>query len=170
MKLKCTVFMIALSVVFTACGDNHSPSSPKNTATTAPTLENINSKHIANAADTPEVWLSYGGTYDEQRFSRLKNINQGNVKDLGVAWTYDLETSRGVEATPIVVDGVMYVTGSHGLLFTHWTPRQAKSFGFIIQRFLAKTQPKAAAMWSIEASRWLKAKLLSVFLMAASKL
>ena len=38
-------------------------------------------------------------------------------KDLGVAWTYDLETSRGVEATPIVVDGVMYVTSAWSIVY-----------------------------------------------------
>lgn len=61
-------------------------------------------------------WLTYGGTYDEQRFSRLGQVNTGNVDRLGVAWTYDLKTGRGVEATPIVNDGVMYVTSAWSVL------------------------------------------------------
>lgn len=77
----------------------------------------VNADLIANAAATPENWLTYGGDYDEQRYSRLTDINQDNVKDLGVAWTYDLHTSRGVEATPIIVDGVMYVTGSWSIVY-----------------------------------------------------
>ncbi len=81
------------------------------------TLATVNSEHIANAAATPEAWLSYGGGYEEQRFSRLEQINQQNVHELGVAWTYDLQTSRGVEATPIVVDGKMFVTGAWSIVY-----------------------------------------------------
>ena len=114
MKFKYIAANLVLSAVLLACADNEPQDKIE---TNIPTLQNVNSKHIANAAATPEVWLSYGGTYDEQRFSRLEQVNQDNVKDLGVAWTYDLETSRGVEATPIVVDGVMYVTGSWSIVY-----------------------------------------------------
>ncbi len=55
-------------------------------------------------------WLSYGRTYDEQRFSPLDQINTGNVGDLGLAWSADLDTARGQEATPLVIDGKIYVT------------------------------------------------------------
>ncbi len=61
-------------------------------------------------------WLSYGLDYTESRFSRLKEINDGNVKQLGLAWSYNLESTRGVEATPLVVDGIMYVTGSWSIV------------------------------------------------------
>src|SRR4029077_12535127 len=66
---------------------------------------------VANAA-TSNDWLSHGLDYQETRFSKLNQINAGNVKDLGLAWTYNLESTRGVEATPIIVDGIMYVTAS----------------------------------------------------------
>ncbi len=66
---------------------------------------------VANAAATRN-WPSYGLDYAESRFSRLNQINTANVGELGLAWSYDLESTRGVEATPIVVDGVMYVTAS----------------------------------------------------------
>lgn len=62
-------------------------------------------------------WLTYGGGYDEQRHSSLDRISVANVANLGVAWTYDLATNRGVEATPIVVDGVMYVTSAWSLVY-----------------------------------------------------
>jgi len=55
-------------------------------------------------------WLSYGRTYDEQRFSPLDQINTGNVGELGLAWYADLDTARGQEATPLVIDGKIYVT------------------------------------------------------------
>ncbi|HVY89678.1 MAG TPA: PQQ-dependent dehydrogenase, methanol/ethanol family, partial [Hyphomonadaceae bacterium] len=55
-------------------------------------------------------WLSNGRTYSEQRFSPLKQIDASNVKSLGVAWEYRTYSVRGLEATPLVADGVMYIT------------------------------------------------------------
>ena len=55
-------------------------------------------------------WLSYGRTYDEQRFSPLADINDKTIAGLALGWSADLDTARGQEATPIVVDGVMYVS------------------------------------------------------------
>ncbi len=60
----------------------------------------------------PAKWLTNGRTYSEQRFSPLAAINTGNVKTLGVAWQYRTYSVRGLEATPIVSDGVMFITGS----------------------------------------------------------
>lgn len=71
---------------------------------------------MARAGSAHAEWLTYGGTYDEQRHSRLTRINTANVDELGVAWTYELKTGRGVEATPIVADGIMYVTSAWSVL------------------------------------------------------
>lgn len=71
----------------------------------------VTSERIIESSPAQE-WLSYGGGYDEQRHSALTAINRETVNKLGVAWTYDLKTNRGVESTPIVVDGVMYVTSA----------------------------------------------------------
>ena len=57
-------------------------------------------------------WLNYGLNYAETRYSQLDGITTENVGELGLAWSYNLESRRGVQATPIVVDGVMYVTAS----------------------------------------------------------
>ena len=65
----------------------------------------------ANAAHTPD-WPAIGVDYGETRFSRLDQLSTHNVKDLGLVWSYNLESTRGVEATPVVVDGVMYVSAS----------------------------------------------------------
>ena len=73
--------------------------------------------HRIKTASAAEEWLSYGGTYDEQRHSKLTEINTENVGRLGVAWTYDLATNRGVESTPIIVDGVMYVTSAWSIVY-----------------------------------------------------
>ena len=56
----------------------------------------------ANGKDSRD-WPTYGLDYAETRFSRLKQVNAGNVARLGLVWTYDLESKRGVEATPLVV-------------------------------------------------------------------
>jgi alcohol dehydrogenase (cytochrome c)/quinohemoprotein ethanol dehydrogenase len=63
---------------------------------------------MVKAESQPGNWLTYGRTYSEQRFSPLRAINDQNVGRLGLAWYFDLDTDRGQEATPIVVDGVMY--------------------------------------------------------------
>ena len=66
---------------------------------------------IANAEETKD-WLNYGLDYAETRFSRLDSVTAENVGELGLAWSYGMNSRRGVEATPIVVDGVMFVTAS----------------------------------------------------------
>ena len=57
-------------------------------------------------------WSSHGRTADEQRHSPLAQINDANVGGLGLAWSFDTGQFRGHEATPLVKDGVMYVTAS----------------------------------------------------------
>src|SRR6202790_3987361 len=70
------------------------------------------------AADSDSAnWITYGRTYSEQRFSPLKQIDEQSVSKLGLAWSYDLETLRGVEATPLVKDGVMYTTSSWSIVY-----------------------------------------------------
>ena len=61
-------------------------------------------------------WRSHGRTYSEQRHSPLTDINLENVNKLGLHWSYDLGTSRGIEATPIVHDGMMYVTSTWNIV------------------------------------------------------
>ena len=80
-------------------------------------VDAVTTETISNAADTPENWLSYGGGYDEQRHSLLTQINKETIADLKPAWTYQMRRDRGVEATPLVVDGVMYLTGAWSLVY-----------------------------------------------------
>ena len=70
------------------------------------------------AADADRAnWLTHGRTYAEQRYSPLDDINDGNVADLELLWTFPTGLTRGHEATPIVVDGVLYFTGSWSVVF-----------------------------------------------------
>src|SRR5688572_6075788 len=62
-------------------------------------------------------WLSNGRDYYEQRFSPLTEINDANVDKLGLAWQFETATERGLEATPLVVDGVMYTTASWSVTY-----------------------------------------------------
>ena len=80
------------------------------TAVAAPA--NVTGASIEANAKSGKEWPSHGLGYAETRFSRLAQVSDANVKNLGLAWTYNLESTRGVESTPLVVDGVMYVTAS----------------------------------------------------------
>jgi len=72
----------------------------------------VDDARLRNADAESGQWFTVGRTYDEQRYSPLTQINTQNVSRLGLAWYYDLDTNRGQEASPIVVDGVLYVTSA----------------------------------------------------------
>jgi quinohemoprotein ethanol dehydrogenase len=78
---------------------------------------NVDDQRLRNADHEPGQWLAVGRTYDEQRYSPLSRINTQNVARLGLAWYYDLDTNRGQEASPIVVDGTLYVTSAWSKLY-----------------------------------------------------
>ncbi|MEM7411048.1 MAG: PQQ-dependent dehydrogenase, methanol/ethanol family [Myxococcota bacterium] len=62
-------------------------------------------------------WPLHGRDASEQRFSPLDAINRETVERLGLAWTFELGSKRGIEATPIMVDGVLYVTSTWSVVF-----------------------------------------------------
>lgn len=78
---------------------------------------------------TDEGWRLHGGTQTDQRFSPLHQINEQSVSKLGLVWSKELGTSRGLEATPIVDGGIIYTTGSWNIVLaldartgkTKWT-------------------------------------------------
>ena len=67
-------------------------------------------------ADSAE-WLSYGRTYSEQRHSPLKQIDEASVSRLGLSYSVDMQTLRGLEATPLMRDGVLYVTSAWSVVY-----------------------------------------------------
>ena len=77
----------------------------------------VTEERLLAADSEPSNWLSHGRTYDEQRFSPLDEINSENIGELGLVWFFDIPTKRGIEATPLVIDGVMFVTGSWSTVF-----------------------------------------------------
>ncbi len=70
----------------------------------------ITADRLRNAADEPHNWLTYSGNYSSTRHSRLDQITPANTADLGLAWVFQAQSLENFAATPIVVDGVMYVT------------------------------------------------------------
>ncbi len=77
----------------------------------APDMSTIGDREIADEQRTAD-WLAYGRTHSERRFSPLNDIRRGTVNRLGVAWYLDLPDDVGLVSTPLVVDGVLYFTGT----------------------------------------------------------
>lgn len=72
---------------------------------------------LAAAEAHPGEWLTHGLNYSEDRYSLLTQINKENIQQLGLAWTTSLDSKRGLEATPLVADGVMYLTGVWSIVY-----------------------------------------------------
>jgi quinohemoprotein ethanol dehydrogenase len=117
---------------------SNSPSSAQETVSQA----NVDASRLINADQQPGNWMSYGRTYSEQRFSPLKQINDQSVGQLALAWYVDLDTHRGQEATPIVVDGVMYFTTAWSKVFAVKAATGEKLWSY---------DPKVPPEWAINA-------------------
>jgi PQQ-dependent dehydrogenase (methanol/ethanol family) len=76
----------------------------------------VDDARLARADADQANWLTYGRTYEEQRHSPLTQIEEGTLDRLGLAWFADMGTIRGLEATPLVVDGTLYVTSSWSII------------------------------------------------------
>ena len=67
-------------------------------------------ERILNAGEEPHNWLTYSGNYSSHRHSSLDQINRESVGDLNVLWTHQIEALHKFETSPIVVDGIMFIT------------------------------------------------------------
>ena len=77
----------------------------------------ITSQDLLGGLKNPARWLQYSGDYTGQRHSPLTQITPQNVSRLSPQWSFQADTlalSRGFEATPLIIDGVIYMTGSNG--------------------------------------------------------
>lgn len=102
----------------------------------------VNADRLTAADAEPGQWMSHGRTYDEQRFSPLNQITTENVKDLGLSWFVDLDTYRGQEATPLVVDGTLYVS-------TAWS--KVKAYRAATGEEIWKYDPQVPGAWAVNA-------------------
>jgi quinohemoprotein ethanol dehydrogenase len=120
-----TLISSALLLALSACDAGRQDSATTTDTTTASTATpavptpasptppaQVDSTRLLNMATGADAgqWLSVGRDYDEQRFSPLTQIDKTNVAQLGLAWHADIETQRGQEATPLYIDGVLYVS------------------------------------------------------------
>ena len=106
MKITKLAIIMALSGLLAACGQGGSGGK----------VGNVDGARIT-AANGNGDWLSVGRTYDEQRFSPLTKVDTKSIGQLGLAWYHEFDTDRGQEATPVIVDGVMYTTTAWSKVF-----------------------------------------------------
>ncbi|WP_438727243.1 PQQ-dependent dehydrogenase, methanol/ethanol family [Parasphingorhabdus sp. DH2-15] len=78
----------------------------------------IDGEYLTTGGDGSN-WASIGFNYDEARFSPLDQINAANVGELGLAWSVDLPDARGQEATPVVVDGKIYISTAWSKVYSY---------------------------------------------------
>jgi len=128
--------IVGLSLLAAACGGE--PPKPA-----VPPAAAVDAARLTAADSDGGNWMSYGRTYDEQRFSPLKQITAENVGGLALAWHYDLDTAhRAQESTPLVIDGVMYVTSAWSKVFA-LDARTGKE--------LWRFDPKVPGEWGVHA-------------------
>ncbi|MEM7467607.1 MAG: PQQ-dependent dehydrogenase, methanol/ethanol family, partial [Pseudomonadota bacterium] len=110
---------------------------------------------VLSAVGDGSDWPAFGRNYSEQRFSPLTEINNENVSKLGMVWSLDLPKDRSLVATPLVVDGVIYFTGSYsvaravdaktGKLLWEYDPESIKNAGDRLR--VMWDQNKGPAIW-----------------------
>jgi quinohemoprotein ethanol dehydrogenase len=106
---------LSVGAAVPGCGNRAPPAA----AVTAPVASagTLDEARLAAAANEPDQWFTTGRDRSGAYYSPLGDINAGNVTRLGFAWEYRLGTRRGLEATPIVIDGVMYAVGNFGHVY-----------------------------------------------------
>ena len=139
-----SLFVSSVCVAVLLAGCSKSGDKSAKDAPGAPPAAQVNEARLlaANDAANAGQWMSYGRDYSEQRFSPLTKVNPGTVKDLGLAWFADFDTRRGQESTPVVVDGVLYVT-------TAWS--KVYAFEAKTGKPLWKYDPKVPGEWAVNA-------------------
>jgi alcohol dehydrogenase (cytochrome c) len=75
-----------------------------------PLAAQVSFERIRDSAKEPGNWLTYSGNYDGHRFSPLKQITASNAARLRPLWVYQIDATHRFQASPIVVDGIMYIT------------------------------------------------------------
>lgn len=78
---------------------------------------NITRERLLNADSEPGQWMTEGRDFGKSHHSALDQIDRSNVARLGLAWDYKTDTQRGMEANPIVVDGVLFTSGTTGRVY-----------------------------------------------------
>ena len=117
MSAKRFGFYLLAMAILSACGEGGNEAQESRDGQPMEAAGGVSESRLMQAAGDVENWLAHGRTHDEQRFSPARKINDGNIGSLGLAWYFDIPTKRGIEATPLVIDGVMYVTGAWSIVY-----------------------------------------------------
>ena len=113
MKNKIYFLVFVLTIIISGCSNSEEETiAEKSINSGSSSIGLIDDDRILSAESEPGNWLAYGRTYEEQRFSPLEQINKETIGDLGLVWSKDMGTNRALEATPIVVDGIMFFTST----------------------------------------------------------
>ena len=107
---KRLALVLAFAVACAATAGTASAQAQSDATAAAPALSPVTWERLLNAADEPENWLMYSGTFDSQRHSGLEHVHTRNVERLELKWAYQIPEIDRAETTPLVVDGVMFVT------------------------------------------------------------
>ena len=148
MNLKCHPYLLAwpFALLLAAGCDRSEPvvndATPVQAEESSGPRLDVDGARIIAADAEPGNWLSHGRGYDEQRFSPLKQVNHENAAGLGLEWFYAFDTHRGLEATPIVVDGMMFTTGAWSRVYA----LDAKN-----GELLWEYDPKVPPEWAVHA-------------------
>ena len=105
-----------LSAAIMACCALNLAVAASSPAGTEPSAANVTAARLVKADKEPGQWMTYGGTYSEQRFSPLKKIDASNVSGLGLQWFADYETNQNQHGSPLYVDGVIYVSTARNVV------------------------------------------------------
>ena len=104
------LFALLLLAIPASAAQRRSGDPATQTISPAPSFEPVTNERLLNSDAEPENWLMYSGNYFSQRYSGLDQINRENVGQLEMQWAFQLRALDRAETTPLVVDGVMYVT------------------------------------------------------------
>jgi PQQ-dependent dehydrogenase (methanol/ethanol family) len=129
--MRATTLAAALTATLSLCGCTRGSDAPRasiepSSATSAPAARpnaagsaaaHVDAARLTAADGEPGQWLSYGRNYEEQHYSPLAQIDKSNLARLGLAWFADIPLNRGQEATPLFVDGVLYLSSSWSNVF-----------------------------------------------------
>jgi alcohol dehydrogenase (cytochrome c)/quinohemoprotein ethanol dehydrogenase len=144
MSVRLVSLSCPLLLLLAACSRGPDPGSPAGAAPKPAARAQVDDARLLAAGDPGNAgqWLSHGRDYSEQRFSPLTGLTPDTVGELGLAWYADFDTRRGQESTPLVVDGVIYVT-------TAWSKVYALDARTGEQ--LWKFDPKVPGEWAVYA-------------------
>ncbi len=115
--------VVLCGIILAACGNSSTPGATETKTegglkSSGPAAYgSVSEERLLDVSNTPGDWLTGGRDYQQSYFSPASQINKENIDRLGFAWEYEVDTPHGFEATPIVVDGIMFTSGPRGAAY-----------------------------------------------------